>query len=48
MNDCSSDDENIYVTAQINANYKDIYISKRNYYFVIDKEKNKIKNMEVF
>lgn len=48
MNDCSSDNENIYVTAQINTNYKDIYISEQNYYFVIDKEKNKIKNMEAF
>lgn len=45
---CSADDKDIFVTAQINVKYKTIFTTKQNYYFVIDKEKNKIKNMEVY
>lgn len=48
MQNCSMDDDNIYVTAKVNEKYQDIWTSTKNYYFVIDQVKQKIKTMEVY
>lgn len=44
----SSDDETIYVYAEVKQEYDSLYSSTRKYYFEIDKEKNKVKRLEVY
>lgn len=48
IQNCTFDDENIYVTTKVVERYTNVLNSTKNYYFVIDKEKNKIKTMEVY
>lgn len=48
VNSATSDEETIYVYAEVNETYGTLYSSTRKYYFEIDKEKNKIKRLEVY
>lgn len=48
LNSSSQDDDTIYAQAKIKESYLNVYSSTRTYYFEIDRDKQKIKKMEVY
>lgn len=48
LNSSSQDDDTIYAEAKIVESYLNVYSSTRTYYFEIDRDKQKIKKMEVY